>query len=164
MKAVNAKGQEVLAVLASLVPNVGDAVKLTVPGFMPLAVERIRPTGLSIAHYYEQNGDLMADPEMTFWLAPTDGQFYATGFRNDGIAQDRTSVYFYGNEMPVKFRPREQRGQSSFAGIWMQNLRAQGFFAEAKQRAEIAKAAAETVASALAADLAEQQVDAPAGN
>lgn len=143
MKAVNAKGQEALAVLAGLVPNVGDSATLNAPGFMPLVVERIRPTGLSLAHYYEQNGDLMADPEMTFWHAPADGQFYATGFRNDGIAQDRTSVYFKGGSEPVSFRPREQRGQSSFAGIWMQNLRAQGFFAAAKQLAAAKVIAAE---------------------
>lgn len=147
MKAVNAKGQEVLAVLATLVPAVGDSVKLQSGGFMPLVVERIRPDGISVAHYYEQNGDLMADPEMTFWLG-VDGAYYATGFRQDGIAQNRTSVYFYGGAQPVKFHAREQAGQSSFAGIWMQNLRSQGFFAEAKQQQAIAAAAAEVIATA----------------
>lgn len=134
MKAVNARGQEVLAVLAALVPNVGDSVKIGNAPYMALCIERIRPDGLSVAHYYEQNDDLMADPEMTFWLAPTDGKYYATGYRQDGIAQNRTSVFFYGGPVPVKFHAREQAGQSSFAGIWMQNLRSQGFFAEAQQQ------------------------------
>lgn len=151
MKAVNAKGQEVLAVLAALVPAVGESVKLQVGSYMPLVVERIRPDGISVAHYYEQNGDLMADPEMTFWLG-VDGRYYATGFRNDGIAQNRTSVYFYGGAQPVKFHKREQAGQSSFAGIWMQNLRSQGFFAEAQQRVAIATAASEVIEAAVAVD------------
>ena len=42
---------------------------------MPVSVEVVgtRPQGaliVSIAHYYEQNGDLMADPEATFVGGP----------------------------------------------------------------------------------------------
>src|SRR5690349_5579060 len=46
-------------------------VRLECKGFMPLVVEAIGPgpRGLpmvSVAHYYEQNGDLMKDPDMVF--------------------------------------------------------------------------------------------------
>src|SRR4051812_3886346 len=46
-------------------------LRLQVPGFMPLVVEAAGtgPRGgtlVSVAHYYEQNGDLMADPEVLF--------------------------------------------------------------------------------------------------
>ena len=35
--------------------------------FMAVCVEKITERHYSIAHYFEQNGDLMADPEMTFF-------------------------------------------------------------------------------------------------
>ena len=54
-------------------------------GLMRLCVELVGrgPNGkplVSVAHYYEQNGDLVADPEMTFESAftryyPTEGGF-----------------------------------------------------------------------------------------
>ena len=34
--------------------------------FMPVIVEQVGRNQISIAHYYEQNGDLMADPEIVF--------------------------------------------------------------------------------------------------
>ena len=47
--------------------------------FMPLVMEKIMDQPgfeavYSLAHYGKQNGDLMADPEMTFGLK--DGEFY----------------------------------------------------------------------------------------
>lgn len=47
------------------------AVRLTVPGFMPLSVEAIGRSGdgsrrVSLCHYGEQNGDMMRDPDMGF--------------------------------------------------------------------------------------------------
>lgn len=48
-----------------------QAVRITVPGFMPLTVEEILPSAeghrqISLTHYGEQNGDAMRDPEMIF--------------------------------------------------------------------------------------------------
>ena len=34
--------------------------------YMPLTVERLRGNRISVSHHYEQNGDLMADPDMEF--------------------------------------------------------------------------------------------------
>jgi hypothetical protein len=48
--------------------------KIENPPYMPLVIEAIEPgplglPGLSVAHYGEQNGDLMRDPEMCFELS-----------------------------------------------------------------------------------------------
>ena len=40
---------------------------------------------ISIAHYGEQNGDLMADPEMTFTIVV--GEYYPISFRNDYLGR-----------------------------------------------------------------------------
>jgi hypothetical protein len=33
---------------------------------MPLVIEKIAPGRISVAHYYTQMGDLMADPDIVF--------------------------------------------------------------------------------------------------
>jgi hypothetical protein len=52
-----------------------QAVRITVPGFLPLTVEEIEASAegrrqISLVHYGEQNGDLMRDPEMVFDIIP----------------------------------------------------------------------------------------------
>lgn len=44
----------------------GAYLRLEQEGFMPLVIETIGRNQFSVAHYYEQNGDLIADPEVIF--------------------------------------------------------------------------------------------------
>jgi hypothetical protein len=54
-------------------------VKIENPPYMPLVIEAVDESGplglpaLSIAHYGEQNGDAMRDPEMCFELGSAGG-------------------------------------------------------------------------------------------
>ncbi len=94
------------------------------PGsFMPVSVEMLCDDIVSIAHYYEQNGDLMADPEMTFWRGP-DGRYYPMSFRNDGTGTYDVCL-FLENGKPQKFFPRMQADSAQFTTIWMRNIRDQ---------------------------------------
>ena len=43
-----------------------DYIKLEVDGVMPLVIEKVGENRISVAHYYEQRGDLMSDPEIVF--------------------------------------------------------------------------------------------------
>lgn len=52
--------------------------------FMPLVVEKVGKDIISLAHYWECNGDLMADPEMTFKVS--DEGITPLTYRNDGMA------------------------------------------------------------------------------
>ena len=52
--------------LLSLVSTTQNATLDSGGGFMPVVIERIGADTYSIAHYGQQNGDLMADPELTF--------------------------------------------------------------------------------------------------
>lgn len=49
------------------------SIKLQVDGFDDLVIEKIDEHRLSVAHYYEQHGDLMRVPEIVFdtqtWVA-----------------------------------------------------------------------------------------------
>jgi hypothetical protein len=83
---------------------------------------------ISVAHYGEQNGDLMRDPEMCFELSnPLDmgwilSSFY---FRNDYMGVEQYSRTREGDN--YVFVPGLLREHESFARTWDKNLRAQGF-------------------------------------
>ncbi|MBS0155196.1 MAG: hypothetical protein JSS38_11410, partial [Nitrospira sp.] len=72
------------------------AVRITVPGYLPLSVEEIGCSGdgyrlVSLCHYGEQNGDLMRDPDIVFLFhnVPDGMAAEPVSFRNDylGIVQ-----------------------------------------------------------------------------
>ena len=115
-----------------------QAVRIIVPGFMPLAVEEIHPSDegrrqISLVHYGEQNGDLMRDPEIVFELHVAGDDTYAEPvyFRND-YAGVENFVYTTREEragVTVKLgSPRGKNEVKSFAHMWFRNLHAQGFF------------------------------------
>jgi hypothetical protein len=81
---------------------------------------------LSVAHYGEQNGDLMRDPEMCFELALVGGEhldpFY---WRNDYMAVEQWSRNIVRNQYVHLVELHEQHVH--FAKTWDNNLRLQGF-------------------------------------
>lgn len=96
--------------------------------FMAVSVERIEETDwgpiFSLAHYYEQNGDLMRDPEMCF-LRGYDGLYYPTYFRQDGgLGLEQCSVIIENGKVKG-FRPAMQGEQREFANLWMLNIKEQ---------------------------------------
>ena len=113
------------------------AVRLTVPGFMPLSVEDIGQSGdgkrlISLCHYGEQNGDLMRDPDMVFeihaWADASAAE--PLSFQNDymGLFQE---VYRYGADgKKTHVNVRLKQELTSFARTWFTNLKDQGFLGE----------------------------------
>ncbi len=112
------------------------AVRILVPGYMPLSVEEIGSSEegyrlVSLCHYGEQNGDLMRDPDIVFLFhnGPDGAAAEPVSFRNDylGIVQD---VYWYdeaGRRTHVV--PSLKQELTEFAESWFANLKEQGFFA-----------------------------------
>lgn len=113
--------------------------------YMRLVIEDIQVPGpngyptLSVAHYGEQNGDAMRDPEMLFELAGTSGQIRLVPyyFRNDYVGVEQYSRL--NQDGVALFRPGLLREHQRFARLWDRNLRAQGFV-EAFQRTKAAVA------------------------
>ncbi len=92
--------------------------------FMPLSVDRLFPTTIgqvvSLAHYYEQNGDLVADPDMTFLVSPH-GVFPLT-FQQGGLYQE--AVVWDGPKVRG-VRQKLQSQLTTFANGWLRNIREQ---------------------------------------
>ena len=108
-------------------------LKIENPPYMALVIEapELGPLGLpgiSVAHYGEQNGDPMRDPEMCFELGkPIASKLILDPyyFRNDyiGIEQwSRDIVRGHYVALPDLHKQHER-----FAAVWDRNLRLQGF-------------------------------------
>ena len=109
----------------------GVVYRLRAQGFMDLVVEilpQCPETGamvLSIAHYFEQHGDLCQDPEMTVRVfAPRQGRhgmLEALTFQ-----QSIPPIYQRVYPEPGKVAPAIKRDLNSFLSLWLRNLKGQG--------------------------------------
>ena len=128
--------QHFAIVIAQLL-GADTAVRLTVPGFMPLSVEDIGQSAdgnrlISICQYGKQHGDLMRDPDMVFEIHTWDDAPAAEplSFRNDymGSLQE---VYRYGADgKKTHINAKLKQELTSFARTWFKNLKDQGFLSD----------------------------------
>ncbi len=109
-------------------------LKIENPPYMALVIEAVPEAGplnlpsISVAHYGEQNGDLMRDPEMCFELSkpPLCGlSLSAYYWRNDYMGVEQYSRY--RDSENYVFLPDLHEQHQIFAKLWDHNLRVQGF-------------------------------------
>ncbi len=110
----------------------GLYLRIENPPYIALVIEAIDESGpmglpaLSVAHYGEQNGDLMCDPEMCFELGLAGGAhldpFY---WRNDYVAIERSSRFITDGH--YAYHTEIHRQHEEFAELWDKNLQLQGF-------------------------------------
>ena len=107
-------------------------------GLMRLCIEHvgIGPRGMplvSVAHYFEQDGDLMADPDLAFEVDPAeDGplSWKAGAWGPVSFTQHSTGTYQEAvlvRDGKVRVAPRLVASLRSFARMWDRNLKAQGY-------------------------------------
>ena len=105
------------------------------PPFMRLVIEVVGPIfpngscEVSVAHYGEQNGDAMRDPEITFFVTPSeDGwQWKPLTFLNDYVGAYQVAAE-YDNFGHVRVRDaRLVKELTAFASQWDCNIKQQGF-------------------------------------
>jgi uncharacterized protein YqiB (DUF1249 family) len=97
--------------------------------FMRLHVEKIGEGEYAMSHTYEQNGDLMRDPEITFKVSMAGKTCYveALTYRQDNLCINH-EVYTYddsGNRKGVYLKLKKDI--NAFLGVWLRNLKMQGF-------------------------------------
>ncbi|MFI3238760.1 MAG: DEAD/DEAH box helicase family protein [Lachnospiraceae bacterium] len=87
-------------------------------GFMDLVIENVYGNEYSIAHLYEQNGDRMRDPEITFILDTERKEIHPTSFLQDNMG------VFYHVEGASKEKVDDLK---SFMSMWFKNIHHQGY-------------------------------------
>jgi len=109
------------------------------PPYGPLGIEYIGtgPRGLpliSVMHWYEQNGDLMRDPDMVFEIFEwTDKPTWSPiSYQQDGLGIYQEAMW-QGDDGKVYTYPALLRQLRSFAATWDKNIKAQGFLEAAKK-------------------------------
>lgn len=124
MKTLDKKATEILRALLALQTSVIDN---TDGAYMPVHIELINRTEnyhhFSLAHYGQQNGDAMRDPEMLFALHKESQQFIPYYYRNDYCGIEQYSVR-WTNE-GVLLNRRLQADHTVFANQWLRNIAAQ---------------------------------------
>ena len=94
-------------------------VRFDMKGYQRLVIER-HDDMISVAHYFEQNGDLVADPDIELhypsWVPTAITQSYF-GYRRKFIERDGKTFV----------DPRFDREVSSFLGLWARNIKMQGW-------------------------------------
>ena len=130
MKAINKKAKKVMDKLTEGVNNqISDHKKIdnTEGLFMPVHVERGNSCNLgviySVAHYFEQNGDLMRDPDMEF-IKGGDGEYYPISFWQDAPLK-RDEVVAWKGSTVVGYNEKGQAELVTFANTWMKNIKEQ---------------------------------------
>ena len=108
----------------------GLCLKIDNAPFMELVIEAVDESGprglpaLSVAHYGEQNGDAMRDPEMCFELE-ADGTLNPYYYRNDYVGVEQWSRYLQDGSHLIHRALFIQH--VSFAKVWDRNLQSQGY-------------------------------------
>ena len=106
--------------------------------FMAACIEIIDETKagkiVSVAHYYEQNSDLMRDPDVCFLIS--NGTFtseevgvFPLSFRQDNLGIDRQTAAVREDGHIVCY-PKQQRDLTRFCDQWMTNIADQQFINE----------------------------------
>jgi hypothetical protein len=114
-------------------------LKVENPPYMDLVIETVgrSPEGhrlVSVAHYFEQNGDLCQDPEMVFEVGPNGWRPVFFQMAIPPVYKEAVH-YEYGTDtgVTVQVNHRELRDQLQFARVWDKNLRGQGFLEAARK-------------------------------
>lgn len=122
VKPVSASAKKVIQQLEAMMIDGYAKIDHASDIFMPVVVEQVGKNQLSIAHYYEQNGDLMADPEIVFLKkAYSYGiEYYPIYERMSGLGSDVELVIFE-NRKP-KMISNLQKQTASFCTTWMSTI------------------------------------------
>jgi hypothetical protein len=127
MKSVNDRSAKVLDALVVGLVRDGQDRTVGMPGgtVLPVTVARLMENIYQVGHYFEQEGDRVADCEMTF-LRGGDARWYPFEYRQDtmGIRQvSATGVESNGHSTGVFVRAQAEHAK--FANLWLRNVRAQ---------------------------------------
>ena len=100
--------------------------------YMPLVVEAIGFTKFvgnettfrvySFAHYGQQNGDAMRDPDVVMLRCPATGTLYPISFRNDYVGIENDALVYNDDGGITGVHEKMQTDIATFCTMWASNL------------------------------------------
>ncbi|MFQ5858413.1 MAG: hypothetical protein ACE5LU_22660 [Anaerolineae bacterium] len=106
-------------------------LRLDMPSFDRLVIEKVGKYQVSVAHYFEQHGDLVADPEIVFFTGykewvPIEITQVISGWRQVAkLSKDGKNI--------AGFNRRAQADVAMFAETWARNIESQGWLERGKK-------------------------------
>ena len=133
MKQLNKKATQIFARIITGMNEIGDHAKIDTSSFMAVCVDVIDrpdfgPAGqsriIAVSHYFKQNGDMCADPDMTFLVGqPSEAApiaVYPLTFEQALPPVYQVAARFEGGSLIHK--PALQADITRFANSWMSNI------------------------------------------
>ncbi len=96
--------------------------------FLPLTIEWISNNRIAMAHYFELNGDMMADPDMEFVVDNEKRELHARTYQLDSMAR-----YDNAENSDGTIDTELEQELNDFAKGWFNNIRAQGYVREVNE-------------------------------
>ena len=116
--------------------EVGAFLRLDMPGYDSLSMQKVTPTLVSVAHKFESQGLLVPDPEVIFFTAsgvkwiPIDITQSVGGNRTYAkLSEDGTRI--------VHYYKTAQASVASFVKVWAQNIQDQGWLEHGVKHVDI---------------------------
>ncbi len=118
---------------------VGAHLRLENAPFEPLVIERIAEHRVSVAHYFTQGGDAVADPDVVLFTGYAEWVPISIQQPTICLAGREIGGYRVVAELSedgasiARFYPKALADLSSFCAVWARNIRAQGWLEHAVQ-------------------------------
>jgi hypothetical protein len=103
----------------------GAYLRLDMPGYDLLAIRRWGPRLVSVAHFFEGHGTLVAEPEVTFFVQQ--GQWVPIAIRNSLTGLLTYAEVSADGLTLLRFFRARQASLAQFVELWAQNLIDQGW-------------------------------------
>jgi hypothetical protein len=124
---VSIKTKEILDVLTDGLTDENSSRKINNGAYMAVCVERLYESNggeiFSIAHYGEQNGDAMRDPDVEF--LKRNGEYFPLSFRQDYLGIYREFVRYNDDGKIIAVAKKWQYDCCEFCKTWMKNIKFQ---------------------------------------
>jgi hypothetical protein len=114
-----AAGEVLDAVSQDLEVGAGRKIDNSGGTYMAVHVDRLGPSTVSLAHYYEQNGDLVCDPDGVF--VRTDAGWLPVALQLC-TGHCVRAIELGEDDRPVGVRPRALRELIEFTSMWLRNI------------------------------------------
>jgi hypothetical protein len=131
LKPLNRQAEKIFfKIIEGVTPNEAKRIGKPNTAIMQVVIEQIYHENIygkvyAVGHYYQQNGDRMSDPEMTFLVNDADKRVYPLSFEQHGcFAMYQENSKFKDGKLTGIVR-KWNNEHKNFANIWMENIKHQ---------------------------------------